>query len=146
MARCLRQLMLGNNNVARRDFVWRQAGLKRHLPSRLPNDADDSASLCSYVVQLVPESHWLIADSMDSVLLASHGDPPSGSRNSYHGPPRFEVEPSHALSYLACRNACDFRSIADDAGRFSPFKVRLASGFPSLGIEAARIGSRLISA
>ena len=55
VARCLRQLMLGNNDVARCDFVWRQPGLKRHLPSRLPDDADDSASLRSYVVQLVPE-------------------------------------------------------------------------------------------
>jgi hypothetical protein len=29
MARCLRQLMLGNNDVARCDFVWRQPRLKR---------------------------------------------------------------------------------------------------------------------
>ena len=80
MARCLRQLMLGNNDVARCDFVWRQPRLKRHLPGRLPDDADDSASLRSYVVQLVPESHWLIADRIDSVLLASDNDPPSGPR------------------------------------------------------------------
>jgi hypothetical protein len=50
---------------------------KRHLPGRLPDNADDSASLRSYVVQLIPESHWLIADRMDSVLLASHSDAPS---------------------------------------------------------------------
>ena len=47
--------MLGNDDVARCDFVWRQPGLKRHLPGRLPDDADDSASLGSYVVQLVTE-------------------------------------------------------------------------------------------
>ena len=80
VARRLLQLVLGNNDVARCDFVWRQPGLKRHLPSRLPDDAHDFASLRSYVVQLVPESHWLIADRMDSVLLASYSDPPSGSR------------------------------------------------------------------
>jgi hypothetical protein len=81
VARCLiRQLMLGNNDVARCDFVWRQPGFKRHLPGRLPDDADDSASLRSYAVQLVPESHWLVADRMDSVLLASDTGPPSGSR------------------------------------------------------------------
>ncbi len=72
--------MLRNNDVARCDFVGRQPGLKRHLPGGLPDDADDSASLSSYVFQLVPESHWFIADGMDGVLLASHGDPPSGSR------------------------------------------------------------------
>ena len=59
------------------------------LAGRLPDDADNSASLCSYVVQLVPESHRLIADRMDSVY------PPLGSRDSYHGLPRFEFEPSH---------------------------------------------------
>jgi hypothetical protein len=80
VARCLGQLMLGNNDVARCDFVWRQPWLKRHLPGRLPDDAHDSASLRCYVVQLVPESHWLIAHRMDSVLLASRSDPPSGSR------------------------------------------------------------------
>jgi hypothetical protein len=80
VVRCLRQVMLGNNDVARCDFVWRQPRLKRHLPGRLPDNADDSASLRSYVVQLIPESHWLIADRMDSVLLASHSDAPSGSR------------------------------------------------------------------
>lgn len=69
--------MLGNDDVARCDFVWRQSGLKRHLPGRLPDDADDSASLRSYVVQLFPESHWLIADRMDSVLLANDNDPHS---------------------------------------------------------------------
>jgi len=46
----------------------------------LPDNADDSASLRSYVVQLIPESPWLIADRMDSILLASHSDAPSGSR------------------------------------------------------------------
>ena len=80
MARCLGQLMLGNNDVARCDFVWRQPRLKRHLPGRLPDNADDSASVRSYVVQLVPESHWLIADRIDCVLLASDNDPPSGFR------------------------------------------------------------------
>ena len=80
MARCLGQLMLGNNDVARCDFVWRQPRLKCHLPGRLPDNADDSASVRSYVVQLVPESRWLIADRMDGVLLASHSDAPSGSR------------------------------------------------------------------
>jgi hypothetical protein len=64
-------LMLGNNDVARCNFVWRQPRLKCHLPGRLPDNADDSASLRSYVVQLIPESHWLIADRMDSVLLAT---------------------------------------------------------------------------
>ena len=71
--------MLGNDDVARCDFVWRQPGLKRHLPSRLPDDADDFASLRSDVVQLVTESRWLIADRIDSVLLASDNDPPAGS-------------------------------------------------------------------
>jgi len=80
VALCFRQLMLGNNDVARCDLVWRQPRLKRHLPGRLPDNADDSASLRSYVVQLIPESHWLIADRMDSALLASHSDAPSGSR------------------------------------------------------------------
>ena len=70
MARFLRRLMLGNNDVARCDVVWRQPGLKRHLPSRLPDNADDSAPIGGDVVQLVPEPHWLIADRMDSVLLA----------------------------------------------------------------------------
>ena len=55
MVRCLRQLMLGNNDIARCDFVWRQPGLKRHLPGRLPDNTHDPASLRSYVVQLVPE-------------------------------------------------------------------------------------------
>jgi hypothetical protein len=32
------------------------------------------------VVQLVPESRWLIADRIDSVLLAGDNYPPSGSR------------------------------------------------------------------
>ena len=72
--------MLGNDDVARCDFVWRQPGLKRHLPGRLPDDADDFASLRSDVVQLVTESRWLIADRIDSVLLASDNDPPAGSR------------------------------------------------------------------
>ena len=72
--------MLGNDDVARCDFVWRQSGLKRHLPRRLPDDGDDSASLRSYVVQLFPESHWLIADRIDGVLLVSDNCPPSGSQ------------------------------------------------------------------
>ena len=72
------QLKLGNNDVARCDFVWLQPWLERHLPSRLPDDAHDSASLCSYVVQVVLESRWLIADRMNSILLASHSDPPFG--------------------------------------------------------------------
>ena len=72
--------MLGNNDVARCDLVCRQSGFKRHLPGRLPNDADDCASISSNVVQLVPKSHWLIADRMDGVLLASYGNAPSGSR------------------------------------------------------------------
>jgi hypothetical protein len=38
----------------------------------LPNNAHDSASFRSYVVQLIPESHWLIADRIDSVLPATH--------------------------------------------------------------------------
>ena len=76
-ARHLGQLMLGNDDVPRCDFVWRQPGLKRHVPSRLPDDTDDSASLRSNVVQLVTESHWLIADRIDSVLFASDNDPPS---------------------------------------------------------------------
>ena len=71
--------MLGNDDVARCDFVWRQPGLKRNLPSRLPDDADNSASLRSDVVQLVTESRWLIADRIDSVLLTSDNDPPAGS-------------------------------------------------------------------
>jgi hypothetical protein len=66
--------------LARCDFVWRQPRLKCHLPGRLPDNADDSASVRSYVVQLVPESRWLIADRMDTVLLASHSDRSSGSR------------------------------------------------------------------
>ena len=63
--------MLGNNDVARCDFVWRQPRLKRHLPGRLPDDADDFASVRSYVVQLVTESRRLIADRIDGILLAS---------------------------------------------------------------------------
>ena len=47
MARCLGQLMLGNNDVARCDFVWRKPRLKRHLPGRLPYDANDFASISS---------------------------------------------------------------------------------------------------
>ena len=42
--------MLGNNDVSRCDFVWWQPGLKRYLPGRLPDNADDSASVRSYVV------------------------------------------------------------------------------------------------
>ena len=72
--------MLGDNDVARCDFVCRQSGFKRHLPGRLPDDADDFASISSNVVQLVPKSHRLIADRMDGVLLASYSDLPSGSR------------------------------------------------------------------
>jgi hypothetical protein len=45
----------------------------------MPDDADDCASIRGYMVQLVTESHWLIADRVDGVLLASHSDPPSGS-------------------------------------------------------------------
>ena len=70
MARCFGQFELRNNDVARCDVVWRHPGLKRHLPGRLPDDADYRASFRSYVIQLVPESHWLIADCMDRVLLA----------------------------------------------------------------------------
>jgi hypothetical protein len=70
--------MLGNNHVARCDFVWRQSGLKRHLPGRLPDNGDDSASLRSYVVELVPKSYRLITDRIDGVSLASHGDPSFG--------------------------------------------------------------------
>jgi hypothetical protein len=54
MAHCLGQLMLGNNDVARCDFVWRQPRLKCHLPGRLPDNADDSASVRSYVVDWRP--------------------------------------------------------------------------------------------
>ena len=50
VARCLRQLMFGHNDVARCDFVWRQPRLKRYLPGRLPDNAEDSASVRSYVV------------------------------------------------------------------------------------------------
>ena len=79
---CLRQVMLGNNDVARCDLVCRQSGFKRHLPGRLPNDADDCASISGDVVQLVPKSHWLIADRMDGVMLASLAtlDRPRGAR------------------------------------------------------------------
>ena len=55
MARLVAQLILGNNHVARCDFVWRQPRLKRHLPGRLPDNADDFAFLRSYVVELVLE-------------------------------------------------------------------------------------------
>ena len=77
-----RQLMLGNNDVAGRDFVWRQAGFERHLPGRLPDNGDDSASLRSYVVELVPEPHRLITYRIDSISLSSLGDSPSDSRST----------------------------------------------------------------
>jgi hypothetical protein len=66
VARLVAQLILGNNHVARCDFVWRQPRLKRHLPGRLPDNADGSAFLRSYVVELVPESHRLITDRLST--------------------------------------------------------------------------------
>ena len=98
--------MLGNDDVARCDFVWRQPGLKRHVPSRLPDDADDSASLRSDVVQLVTESRWLIADRIDSVLLTSDNDPPAGSR-------RLPETPAALAQLAKGKAAASVRSIAN---------------------------------
>ena len=78
VARCLGQLMLGNNDVARCDFVWRQPRLKCHLPGRLPDNANYFPPFGSDVVELIPKSRWLISDRVDSVLLATHRDSPSG--------------------------------------------------------------------
>ena len=68
--------MLGDNDVARCDVIWRQTRLKRHLPGRLPDDANDSPSFGSDVLQLIPKSRWLITYRVNSVLLVNHGDPP----------------------------------------------------------------------
>ena len=66
LVHCLRQVMLGNNDVARCDLVCLHSGFKRHLSGRLPDDADDCASISGNVVQLVPKSHWLVADCIRS--------------------------------------------------------------------------------